>query len=290
MTFYSIKDMEHLSGIKAHTIRIWEKRYGLLDPDRSDTNIRSYSDKDVRRILNVALLVKNGYKISAVALFDEQRLQLEVIRINRNSTEPDKNIDQLLFLTVNLDTFGFETLMNLIISQNGFKKTIEQVVFPFFERIGILWQTGSIFTAHEHFVSNLIRNRLIREIGNFESNESAKSVLFFLRNDEWHELGLLYFNYLAAEAGLRCVYLGQSLPFEDLSNLLTAQKYDFVCTSFIQAIEKAELEQYLANLSFVFNQNKILIAGRQIGLNKPRLPSNMVVVKNSNDFIRWITE
>jgi len=290
MTFYSIKDLEHLSGIKAHTIRIWEKRYGLLDPDRSDTNIRSYSDKDVRRILNVAMLVKNGYKISAVALFDEQRLQLEVIRINRNSTEPDKNIDQLLFLTVNLDTFGFETLMNLIISQNGFKKTIEQVVFPFFERIGILWQTGSIFTAHEHFVSNLIRNRLIREIGNFESNESAKSVLFFLRNDEWHELGLLYFNYLAAEAGLRCVYLGQSLPFEDLSNLLTAQKYDFVCTSFIQAIEKAELEQYLANLSFVFNQNKILIAGRQIGLNKPKLPSNMVVVKNSNDFIRRITE
>ena len=290
MTFYSIKDMEHLSGIKAHTIRIWEKRYGLLDPDRSDTNIRSYSDKDVRRILNVAMLVKNGYKISAVALFDEQRLQLEVIRINRNSTEPDKNIDQLLFLTVNLDTFGFETLMNLIISQNGFKKTIEQVVFLFFERIGILWQTGSIFTAHEHFVSNLIRNRLIREIGNFESNESAKSVLFFLRNDEWHELGLLYFNYLAAEAGLRCVYLGQSLPFEDLSNLLNAQKYDFVCTSFIQAIEKAELEQYLANLSFVFNQNKILIAGRQIGLNKPKLPSNMVVVKNSNDFIRRITE
>ena len=290
MTFYSIKDMEHLSGIKAHTIRIWEKRYGLLDPDRSDTNIRSYSDKDVRRILNVAMLVKNGYKISTVALFDEQRLQLEVIRINRNSTEPDKNIDQLLFLTVNLDTFGFETLMNLIISQNGFKKTIEQVVFPFFERIGILWQTGSIFTAHEHFVSNLIRNRLIREIGNFESNESAKSVLFFLRNDEWHELGLLYFNFLAAEAGLRCVYLGQSLPFEDLSNLLTAQKYDFVCTSFIQAIEKAELEQYLANLSFVFNQNKILIAGRQIGLNKPKLPSNMVVVKNSNDFIRRITE
>ena len=290
MTFYSIKDMEHLSGIKAHTIRIWEKRYGLLDPDRSDTNIRSYSDKDVRRILNVAMLVKNGYKISTVALFDEQRLQLEVIRINRNSTEPDKNIDQLLFLTVNLDTFGFETLMNLIISQNGFKKTIEQVVFPFFERIGILWQTGSIFTAHEHFVSNLIRNRLIREIGNFESNESAKSVLFFLRNDEWHELGLLYFNYLAAEAGLRCVYLGQSLPFEDLSNLLTAQKYDFVCTSFIQAIEKAELEQYLANLSFVFNQNKILIAGRQIGINKPKLPSNMVVVKNSNDFIRRITE
>ena len=289
MTLYSIKDLEHLSGIKAHTIRIWEKRYGLLDPDRSDTNIRSYSDKDVRRILNVAMLVKSGYKISNVALFDEQKLQSEVIRINKNSTEPDKNIDQLLFLTVNLDTIGFEKLMNLIISQNGFRKTVEQVVFPFFERIGILWQAGSIFTAHEHFVSNLIRNRLIREIGNFEINESAKSALFFLRNDEWHELGLLYFNFLAAEAGIRCVYLGQSLPFEDLSNLLTAQKYDFVCTSFIQAIEKTELDQYLANLSLVFNQNKILIAGRQIGIHKPKLPSNVVFVKNSTDFNRRIT-
>jgi len=289
MTLYSIKDLEHLSGIKAHTIRIWEKRYGLLDPDRSDTNIRSYSDNDVRRILNVAMLVKSGYKISTVASFDEQKLQSEVIRINRNSIDPDKNIDQLLFLTVNLDSFGFEKLMNLIISQNGFRKTIEQIIFPFFERIGILWQAGSIFTAHEHFVSNLIRNRFIRETDNFESIEASKSVLFFLRENEWHELGLLYFNFLAAQAGLRCVYLGQSLPFGDLSNLLTASKYDFVCTSFIQAIEKPELDRYLANLSLVFNQDKILIAGRQVAIHKPKLPSNVVVIRNSNDFIRRIT-
>ena len=291
MTLYSIKDLEHLSGIKAHTIRIWEKRYNLLDPDRTDTNIRSYSDADVRRILNVAMLVKSGYKISNVALFDEQKLQSEVIRINRSLTDPDKNIDQLLFLTVNLDSLGFENMMNLIISQNGFRKTIEQVIFPFFAKIGILWQTGSIFTAHEHFVSNLIRNRLIRETGNFESNEASKTVLFFLRENEWHELGLLYFNFLAAQAGLRCVYLGQSLPFEDLTNLLTASKskYDFVCTSFIHAIEKAELERYLANLSLVFNQNKILIAGRQVAIHKPKLPSNVAVVKNSNDFIRKVT-
>lgn len=290
MTLYSIKDLEHLSGIKAHTIRIWEKRYGLLDPDRTDTNIRSYSDNDVRKILNVAMLVKSGFKISTVALYDDEKLRSEVIRINRSLTDPDKNIDQLLFLAVNLDTIGFENLMNLIISQNGFRKTIEQVIFPFFVRIGILWQTGSIFTAHEHFVSNLIRNRFIRETGNFESSETSKSVLFFLRENEWHELGLLYFNFLAAQAGLRCVYLGQSLPFEDLSNLLTASRYDFVCTSFIHAIEKAELDRYLANLSLVFNQNKILIAGRQVAILKPKLPSNVVVIKNSNDFIKRISE
>ena len=289
MTVYSIKDLEHLSGIKAHTIRIWEKRYALLDPNRTDTNIRSYSDNDVRRILNVAMLVKNGYKISNVATFDEQKLQDEVIRINRNANDPDKDIDQLLFHTVNLDTFGFEAMVDKIIGELGFSKTIQQVIFPFFERIGILWQAGSIFTAHEHFVSNLIRNRLIGETAKFVNKEASKSALFFLRENEWHELGLLYFNFLAAQAGFRCVYLGQSLPFEDLANLLTANKYDFVCTSFVHAIEKPELELYLANLSLVFNQDKILIAGRQIAIHKPKLPSNVLVVKNSNDFIKRIS-
>lgn len=289
MSLYSIKDLEHLSGIKAHTIRIWEKRYQLLDPNRSDTNIRSYSDDDVRRILNVAMLIKNGYKISIVAAFDSEKIQSEVLRINRNSTDPGKNVDQLLFHTVNLDTFGFEGLLDKIITELGFSKTIQQVVFPLFDRIGILWQSGSIFIAHEHFVSNLIRNRLIMETGKFNRDESAKTVLFFLRENEWHEMGLLYFNFLAAEAGLRCVYLGQSLPFSDLANMLVSTKFDYVCTSFITAIEKSELELYLANLSLVFNSNKILVAGRQISIHKPKLPSNVSVIKTHNEFVKKVT-
>ena len=172
----------------------------------------------------------------------------------------------------------------------AFQRRSSRLFFPFFERIGILWQAGSIFTAHEHFVSNLIRNRLICETAKFKDNQESKSALFFLRENEWHELGLLYFSFLAAQAGFRCVYLGQSLPFEDLANLLTSNKYDFVCSSFIYAIEKPELELYLANLSLVFNQNKILIAGRQIGIHKPKLPSNVVAIKNSNDFIKRISK
>jgi uncharacterized membrane protein YheB (UPF0754 family) len=238
----------------------------------------------------VAMLIKSGYKISNVASFDEAKLQAEVIRLNRNLTDPEKNIDQLLFHAVNLDSWGFENLLDKMIEELGFSKTIQQVVFPFFERIGILWQAGSIFTAHEHFVSNLVRNRLIRETGKFESNESAKSILFFLRENEMHELGLLFMNYLAAQAGLRCVYLGQSLPFVDLSNLLVSGNFDFVCTYFIHAFEKHELEQYLANLSLVFNRNKILVAGRQIGIHKPKLSSNVVVVKNGNDFLKRLSE
>jgi MerR family transcriptional regulator, light-induced transcriptional regulator len=289
MTLYSIKDLEYLSGIKAHTIRIWEKRYHLLDPSRTDTNIRSYSDEDVRRILNVSMLIKNGYKISNVAAYDIEKLQSEVIRLTRNSVDPDRNIDRLLYFAVNLDSYGFEEHLDQIIEELGFQKTILQVVFPFFERIGILWQAGTIFAAHEHFVSNLIRNRFIREISQFKCQESSKSILFFLRENEYHELGLLYSNYLATQAGLRCIYLGQNLPFGDLSNLLNNSQFDFVCTSFISAIEKAELEQYLANLSLVFNKNKILVAGRQLAILKPRIPANVVVFKNSAEFLKRLT-
>jgi MerR family transcriptional regulator, light-induced transcriptional regulator len=288
MTHYSIKDLEYLSGIKAHTIRIWEKRYQLLDPNRSDTNIRYYTDDDVRRILNVAMLIKNGYKISNVAAFDDAKLQEEVLRQNRTLLDPEKNIDQLLFHTVNLDTFGFEQLLKKIIQENGFSKTMQNVIFPFFERIGLLWQAGSIFVAHEHFVSNLIRNHLIIETAKFDNHLSEKKVLFFLREDELHELGLLYFNFLAAENGFRCIYLGQSLPFSDLASLLRSTEFSLVCTTFINAIEKPELEQYLANLSLTFNKNKILIAGRQIAIHKPKLPSNVAVIKNNKDFIRRI--
>lgn len=289
MSAYSIRDLEHLSGVKAHTIRIWEKRYGLLSPDRTDTNIRYYSDGDVRKILNVAMLIKNGYKISHIASFDESKIQVEVLRINRQSSDPNKYVDQLMMLTVNLDSLGFEQLLDSIIREMDFRKTMEEIVFPFFERIGVLWQAGSIFTAHEHFVSNLIRNRLIREAGKFGNDDSERSVLFFLRENEWHELGLLYLNFLAAQAGFRCVYLGQSLPFDDLSNLLSAGKYDFICTSFVHAMEKPELEQYLSNLSLVFNRGRILVSGRQLGLNKPKLPSNVSVIKNSTDFLRKIS-
>lgn len=288
MAKYSIKDLEHFSGIKAHTIRIWEKRYLLLDPNRTQTNIRFYTDEHVRKILNVAMLVKNGYKISIVASFSDSKIQAEVIRINQHFSDTDQNIDRLLFRAVNLDSVGFESLLDEMIEKNGFRKTIEQVVYPFFERIGVLWQAGSIFVAHEHFVSNLIRNKVIHETCLAKVEMPSKTMLFFLREGEWHELGLLYYNYLAVQAGIRCVYLGQSLPFDDLSNLLSSGNFDFVCTSFIYSIDKTELENYLVKLSKIFGDGKILVTGRQISVGKPRLPENVSVVKNGNDFLRKV--
>lgn len=290
MAKYSIKDLEHFSGIKAHTIRIWEKRYGLLDPHRTDTNIRLYSDDDVRKILNVSMLVKNGYKISNVASYSSSKIQSEVLRINQHLNDANKNIDQLLFQTVNLNSEGFESILDEMIQKNGFRKTLEQVVYPFFERIGVLWQAGSIFVAHEHFVSNLIRNRLINETYKVKSEEPSGKVLLYLRENEWHELGLLYYNYLATQAGMRCVYFGQSLPFEDLKSVLAGAKYDFVVTSFVHFIEKSEMENYLERLSELVGDGHLIISGRQVTLNKPKLPENVSSVKNGNEFLRKIAQ
>ncbi|HNX57285.1 MAG TPA: MerR family transcriptional regulator [Prolixibacteraceae bacterium] len=290
MAKYSIKDLEHFSGIKAHTIRIWEKRYGLLDPHRTDTNIRLYTDDDVRKILNVSMLVKNGYKISNVASFSGSKIQSEVLRINQHLNDTNKNIDQLLFQTVNLNAVGFESLLDEMIQKNGFRKTLEQVVYPFFGRIGVLWQAGSIFVTHEHFVSNLIRNRLINETYKVKGEELSGKMLLYLRENEWHELGLLYYNYLATQAGLQCVYFGQSLPFEDLKSLLINEKYDFVVTSFVHFIEKSELEDYLSELSGLVSEGHIIISGRHVVFNKPKLPANVTLVKNANEFIRKITQ
>lgn len=287
MTRYSIKDLEFLSGIKAHTIRIWEKRYQLLDPARSDTNIRFYSNEDVKRILNVAMLVKNGYKISNVASFDDAKLQSEVLRQNRNLSDPEKNIDRLILHTVNLDLQGFELLIGKIIEESGFTKAIQNVIFPFFERIGVLWQAGSIYVTHEHFVSNLVRKHLIVETARFDNRSSDKSMLLFLPEDEMHELGLLYLNYLASSNGYKCIYLGQNVPFNDLVQLLNSHSFDYICTSFIYAVERQALEQYLVNLSRTY-KNKIIISGRQIGIHKPTLPSNVNVVKNASDFLKRI--
>ncbi len=286
MARYSIKDLEHLSGIKAHTIRIWEKRYNLLSPERTDTNIRYYSDDDLRHILNVAMLVKHGYKISKVARYDGEKLQGEVLRIDQQTLSVEEQINRLVVAMVNFDTLNFENLLNQFIDQLGFEEAMQLVIFPFFHKIGLFWQVGSIYAAHEHFVSNLVRNRLIRET--VLVSDTGKSILFFLREGEWHELGLLFYNYVAASDGLRNIYLGQSLPLADLCSIAQRYKFDYLCTWFVQSIEPEELWQYLSDLAQLFRSATVLISGSQLDGYRFKLPANVRIVKDAADFKKAI--
>jgi DNA-binding transcriptional MerR regulator len=194
MAVYSIKELEKLSGIKAHTIRIWEKRYNLIDPHRTNTNIRYYTDDDLKKILNVAVLNRQGIKISNIARLNGLELKEEIIRVTRNIHSGDTIIDSLVIAMIDLDEFKLEAITDKSISKIGFKSTVIDVFYPFLDKVGILWQSGDVNPAQEHFVSNLIRQKIIAAINQLPNSfyPEAKKFMLLLPEGEWHEIALLF--------------------------------------------------------------------------------------------------
>jgi MerR family transcriptional regulator, light-induced transcriptional regulator len=285
---YSIKDLEILSGIKAHTIRIWEKRYNLLDPDRTDTNIRLYSDADLRKLLNVAFLVNHGYRISKVCEWNEDRISAEILKLQSNSPDDETFLERMTVHMVNFDGFGFTRLTNDIIKLYGFDEAVKRVFFPFFEKIGVFWQVGSIFPAQEHYISNLFRQKLIVEIDSLGLGAPDDPImLFYLHENEMHELSLLYYSYLARKKGFQIYYLGQNIPMEDLRRLGKVEQIAAVFTVFINSIEAEELQNYLDELSEIFSQKKVFISGLQLKNHKPQIPVEFSVIESYIDFERF---
>jgi DNA-binding transcriptional MerR regulator/methylmalonyl-CoA mutase cobalamin-binding subunit len=286
---YSIKDLEVLSGIKAHTIRIWEKRYNLLIPERTETNIRYYTDEDLRRILNVSLLVKGGFKISKVAGWEDMKIKETVLEVSSGKNSEEAYIDRLMLNMVNFDNISFSKLLNEIQQRYQLEDTIHKVVFPLFERIGMYWQVGSIFPAQEHYVTHIVRQKLIAEIDKIGiNNKRGQTILFFLPENEMHELSLLYYSYLASKGGFNVIYLGQFVPFDDLAKLQLHVEIDVVFTAFINSKSKEDIEQYLVDLKGLFQKQKIYVTGWQINMHRPELPRNVKAVKDYKEFRKYI--
>lgn len=286
---YSIKDLEVLSGIKMHTIRIWEKRYGLLAPHRTETNIRWYDDNDLRRLLNVSMLIKNGYKISKVAEWDNDMLRSEILRITDNKKSAPEYIDRFVLLIAEMNTSGFEHLLNEVLQQYDLEEAFTHIFFALFQKIGIYWQVGTIFPAQEHFVTSLFRQKLIAAIDALQPQPRRKAtMLFFTHENEWHEMGLLFYSYLAKKSGLTVFYLGQSVPFSDLEKISTSAVVDFVFTTFVNSISPAELNDYLARLKHCFSKQKIFVSGKQVHELQPNLPRNVKTVKDYREFRKYI--
>ncbi len=218
MAHYSIKDLEKLSGIKAHTLRIWEKRYQIVKPSRTDTNIRYYCDDDLKRILNISILNRHGLKISRIAGMTDAQLSEQVMHLAQATGDHESQIEQLTIAMIEMDEERFEKTLSKSIMTVGFEETVLTIIYPFFDKVGMLWQTGSINPAQEHFVSNLIRQKLLVAIDsqNYPHNPESRRFLLFLPEGELHELGLLFFHYILKKHGHQVIYLGQSVPFADL--------------------------------------------------------------------------
>ena len=292
MSTFSIKDLEQLSGIKAHTIRIWEQRYGLINPDRTDTNIRYYDDKDLKLILNVSLLKDNGFKISKIANMSEGEMQREVIRLTESNLRYPEQIHALTICMVDLDEDRFEKIMSTNILKLGFEKTMINIIYPFLNKIGILWQTGAINPAQEHFISNLVRQKLIVAIDNqyVSSTIQSKKYILFLPEGELHEISLLFADYIIKARQNRSIYLGQSLPLSDLEEVCSIHQPDFIITVVTSTPGPSHIQNYINTLGKKFPNTKILVSGYQVVGQDLTFPSNMMAFSRIDQLISFVEE
>ena len=287
-TQYAIKDLERLSGIKAHTLRIWEQRYGILKPERTDTNIRYYTSDDLKRILNISLLNNNGFKISKIAKLPDSEIIKQAQSILNNYTKESDQIDNLILCMMEMNETKFEKIISNCIIHFGFESTIEKIVFPFMRQIGNMWQVGMINPAQEHFISNLVRQKIIVGIDGLfpEPLANPKTFLLFLPSNELHELGLLYCNFLVKAKGHKCLYLGQSVPFNDLLSVADIMPPEVIVTTLTNFMEGISVQEYLNNLSSTFPNSQILVSGRVFFTENEtmELPKNVILFESHEQF------
>ncbi|PSR52216.1 helix-turn-helix-type transcriptional regulator [Adhaeribacter arboris] len=287
---YSIKELEQLTGIKAHTIRIWESRYGILKPKRSETNIRTYDDDDLKHILNVSLLNQNGYKISKIACMSVCQIGDAILSLSESREECPHQISALVAAMVEMNEERFDKVLSTVILQKGFEAAVNLLVLPFLKKIGILWQTGNINPAHEHFVSNIIRQKFIVAIDGqiILSGSDVPRFILFLPEGELHELGLLFMQYILRTRQVRVLYLGQNLPLADLIKAYEGFRPNYFCTIITSVPARAELQAYLNALAAQFPDSGFFVSGYQFVCNEIILPSNFKYITDMQAFSREV--
>src|SRR5579872_992676 len=265
MNVFTIKDLENLSGIKAHTIRIWEQRYGFLKPCRTDTNIRYYCNRELKTILNISLLNKYGYKISQIDKMSEQELNTRIISLSAREAQQERIVNELIACMIDLEIDDFEHLLDNHILVKGIDKTIHQIIFPFLQRIGILWLTSHIHPAQEHLVMNCIRQKLIVGIeGAVTQRQVDKRVLLFLPEGEYHELGLLYVYYLLKMHGVKVFYLGADMPVEDIAFACQSKKPDYLYTHLTCIAGSFSFEKFLSQMTREMPGIPLVVSGQMV--------------------------
>jgi len=282
---FTIKDLENISGIKAHTIRIWEKRYNLLTPQRTDTNIRYYSSKSLQKILNVALLKKNNFKISKIAEMSDNAIIVSARELTFKGAVNDEAINSFKLAMFQFDKVLFNNTYNRLLQKRTFRAIFKEVFIPFLNHIGLLWQTDTLLPAHEHFVSNLITQKIQIHTGELEYSTVNSDVTYvlFLPENEIHELGLLYLNYELALRGNRTIYLGQSLPLDNLTYFLKNDtKMCFITSLTIRPYDD-KIDEYFTQIESMLEgaPHSLIAVGRKVIELKDRKFSNNIKLYSS---------
>jgi DNA-binding transcriptional MerR regulator len=260
---FSIRDLENISGIKAHTIRIWEKRYNLLSPERSKTNIRYYSHQNLQKLLNIVLLNNNNYKISKISKMSDELINITARDLALNTTINDDAINSLKLSMFKFDKVSFNTTYNKLLDKKNFREIFNEVFIPFLEHLGLLWQTETILPVHEHFISNLITQKIQINTDELKYTKISSDNVFilFLPANEIHELGLLYLNYELVLRGHRTIYLGQNLPLNNLNIFFDIHdKITFVASMTVRPYDDDIVEYFDTLDSIISTTSHTLIA------------------------------
>ncbi len=282
MSQYSIKELEELSGIKAHTIRIWEKRYGIVTPHRTPTNIRFYSDDDLKKIITISQLNSHGIKISKIAKLSHEELVNRMAELSKDQNDAHLHIDRLVVAMIDLDEENFESILNDLIRQFGLEKTIMDVAYPFLQKIGVLWLTGNINPVQEHFITNLLRQKIMVSIDGLPlAKKGSPRILLFLPDEELHELGLLFYYYVAKKSGYHTFYMGQRVPYQDVHWFCQNHKPVAMITAITTSPAPSFVQDYLQRLCSENPAVTVLATGHILRQMALKIPSNLHIFDNA---------
>lgn len=287
---FTIKDIQNLSGIKAHTIRIWEQRYNFLKPKRSDTNIRFYSNDELRVILNIALLNKYGYKISHISRMSNEKIFETVLSLSDADAKANIVVNKLLESMVEFNVEAFENILTDFINASGIEKTVVQIIYPFLDKVGILWLTNHINPAQERLVSNVIRQKMIVGIDSIcVKKTSSVKVCLFLPEGEYHELSLLFVAFMLKKKGIPVIYLGANIPFEELNSVILVKKPDYLYTHLTTAGLSFNFDKFLSTLNKDFRKIPIIISGRLTNSYVKKIPQKITFKKSLAEVKEFIS-
>jgi DNA-binding transcriptional MerR regulator len=289
MSSYSIKDLEQISGIKAHTIRIWEQRYNFLQPTRTQTNIRTYTSEELKMILNVSLLNKYGFKISHIDKMSPDQMEEKILSINQVDGQKERVVNNLIKEMVSLNMPAFEQQIDLYIAQKGIEKAITEIIFSFLERVGILWVTNHINPAQEHLATNIVRQKIIAGIDKLPSiTQYSKRIVLFLPEGEHHEMGILYVYFLLRQNGIYVDYLGANVPMSDVEFMVQAAKVDYLFCHLTSPAKKFKLDKFIEQLSKIKHSGPVILSGQLIQDYKGSVGSNIQLKRSLSETLQFL--
>ncbi len=286
MKRFSISDIEILTGIKAHTLRIWEQRYDFFTPKRTETNIRYYNDDDLRLFLNIATLNENGYKISKISTMTHVQINEIVNKLKEDHFNTGVQVQMLSNAILRMDEHEFETLLSGCEREMGLEKAMAEVFLPLLRKIGFMWQVGTITAAHEHFAIHHICNKITiatYKLKNIKSHE-GKRYLLFLPEGELHEAGLLFAKYLLKANGQQVLYLGANMPLDSLTDIIPFYEPDYILSVITQMRSDSDINETLLKILENVADTPFILAGAQVLDKIIKSHPGLTVLNNFDEF------